>query len=88
MKFVDWAKARGGDAMNEGGRQQLKEMTDEEKKPFWTRTYVTGTKEFRFDPNFIQDYVNKATNLVNDNTSAYYDYKKRELFPKVENQHE
>ena len=63
-------------------------MTEEEKKPFWTRTYYTGSKEFRFDPNFIQEYVNRATVLVNDNQSAYYDYKRNELFPKVQNQHE
>ena len=45
VKFVDWAAARGGDAMNEGAYKKESEMTEEEKeqlKPFWTRTYMTG----------------------------------------------
>lgn len=61
-------------------------MTEEERemrKPFYARTYRVGKQEFRFDPKFIDQHLNNANALVKDNESAFYDYKKRSLFPKV-----
>ena len=81
--------ARGGDAFNEANYKKETELTEEEKemkKPFWTRTYWVGTKQFRFDRKFINDYMNRADALVKDNEKAYHDYKKRELFPKISEQ--
>ena len=86
IKFVEWAKRRGGDAMNQITKKPESEMTREElemRKPFWTRTYFFGEKEFRFDKKFINQYMESADTLVKDNESAYYDYKKRSLFPKL-----
>jgi hypothetical protein len=83
---VEWAIKRGGDAFNDANNKQDYELTEEEremKKPFWTRTYFIGTKEFRFDRKFINDYMQKANVMVKDNESAYHDYKKRALFPKI-----
>ena len=61
-------------------------MTEEEKEerlPFWAKTYMVGKKEFRFERKFIDKHMNNANALINDNASAYHDYKKRELFPKM-----
>lgn len=53
------------------------------RKPFWTRTYFVGKHEYRFDRKFIDEYMTKANVMVKDNESAYHDYKKRALFPKL-----
>lgn len=46
MRFVDWAKKRGGaEAFNDAADKDKALMTREEKemlKPFWTRTYFVG----------------------------------------------
>ena len=86
IKFVEWAIRRGGDAFNDANLKGSDELTKEEKemkKPFWTRTYFIGTKEFRFDRRFINEYMQNANVMVKDNQSAYHDYKKRALFPKI-----
>ena len=85
MKFVDWAKQRGGDCWNDAKEKPIDLMTEEEKDmrmPFYERTYHIGKQEFRFDPKFIDQHMNSANKIVKDNPSAYQDYKKRALFPK------
>ena len=87
IKFVEWAKKRGGDdAFNELKRKGENQMTEEEKemsKPFWTRTYFVGKQEFRFDRKWVNDFMKRPDIYVKDNESAYFDYKKRALFPKA-----
>ena len=86
MDFVEWAKKRGGDAMNSSVQKDETKMTREElemRKPFWTRTYFVSGKEFRFNRKFINEYMEKASVLCKDNESAYFDFKKRSLFPKI-----
>ena len=86
MKFVNWAAKRGGNAFNEAANKKLEDMTEEEKeqmKPFWERTYFTGSQPFKFTKKFINDYMKRADHLIKDNESAYHDYKKRALFPKI-----
>ena len=86
IKFVEWAVKRGGDALNDASAKDQALLTEEEKemrKPFWTRTYFVGKQEYRFDRKFIDEYMSKANVMVKDNESAYHDYKKRALFPKM-----
>ena len=83
IEFVDWAKRRGGNAMAEAGIKKDTQEEIEMKKPFWERTYIVGKRQFRFDRNFINDYMKRADVLIRDNENAYHDYKKRALFPKI-----
>lgn len=87
IEFVDWAKQRGRGALEEGVTKKDTSLTQEEieemKKPFWERTYKVGKRPFRFDRKFINDYMKRADVLIRDNENAYYDYKKRALFPNI-----
>lgn len=41
------------------------------------------SEPFRFEKKFVNDYMKRVDFLIKDNESAYHDYKKRSLFPKV-----
>lgn len=78
MKFVEWASKRGGDSMNDTGKKHKGKLTEEEienKKPFWARSYYVGTKEFKLDPAFIDEYMERPNFILKDNKEAYLEYK-------------
>ena len=88
VKFVDWAVKRGGGALNDAKTKKEEELTEEERemrKPFWARTYFIGAskREFRLDRDFINAYMQRASHMVKDNESAYHDYKRGRLFPRI-----
>jgi hypothetical protein len=84
---VEWAKQRGGvDAFKERSFKKDTALTQEEKeqkKPFWERTYIVAKQPFKFERKFINDYMKRADFVIKDNESAYFDYKKRALFPRI-----
>ena len=86
IKFVEWATKRGGDAFNQSKKNKTQGQADQDnelRKPFWTRTYVIGKREFRFERKFINEYMKRVDVFVKDNGQAYHDYKRRALFPKI-----